>query len=233
MTVDSSYVSEQLQQLTAQVQAKQAMGPTEVKQQKTNELYNDMLRAQANALDAPAAKAEAEKAYYMSLGTYSSKLKEDAAAAKEELAVNFRNRMKEITTKLDTLKAVSISANNFSNMYLSELNKLIDALNETRLAESSATLNNRKTYYLNQQNGSILAWNDRANLMFATLAIIQLKHMIQTKSYAAREVIVLVSIVASVLVSKGIYYLLQKLFRTTTNVYTTFDTEGDWTGFKI
>jgi hypothetical protein len=234
MTVDASYVSEQLQQLTEQVQAKQSMGPNEVKQQKTNDLYNDMLRAQANALDAPAAKAEAEKAYYMSKGTYDSKLKRDAVAAKEEFALNFRTRMKEIDTKLDSLKAVSISANNFSNMYLSELNKLIDALNKTRLAESSTTLNNRKTYYLNQQNGSVIAWTDSANLMFVTLAIIQIKHMIQAKSYAAWEILILVSIVASVLLSKGIYYLLQKLFRTTTNVYTTFpEPDGDWAGFKI
>ena len=234
MTVDASYVSEQLQQLTEQVQAKQSMGPTEVKQQKINDLYNEMLRAQENALDAPAAKAEAEKAYYMSLGTYPSKMKEDAAAAKEELALNFRKRMKEITTKLDTLKAVSISANNFSKLYLSELNKLIDALNETRLAESSTTLNNRKTYYLNQQNGTVIAWSDAANLMFVTLAIIQIKHMIETTSYATREIIIVVSIAASFLLSKGVYYLLQKLFRTTSNMYTTFpEPDGDWAGFKI
>jgi hypothetical protein len=70
--------------------------------------------------------------------------------------------------------------------------------------------------------------------MFVTLALVQIKNMVQTKSYATRDIVILVSIVASVLFAKGIYYLLQKAFRTTTNVYTTFpDTEGDWAGFKL
>lgn len=234
MTVDSSYVSEQLQQLTAQVQDQQSKGPNEMKEQKTTDLYYAMLRAQNNAADAPAAKDEAEKAYYSAIGIYSSKLEKDAAKAKEELASNFNTRMKAIDAKLDTLEAVSVSANNFSDVYLSELNKLIDVLNKTRIAESTTTLNNRKTYYLNQQNSSVIAWSDSANLMFVTLAIIQIKHMVQTKSYEARQIIILVSIVATLLLSKGIYYLLQQLFRTKTNIYTTFpDTEGDWAGFKI
>jgi len=234
MTVDASYVSDQLQQLTAQVQAKQSVGPTEANQQKTMDLYYEMLRAQGNAADAPAAKAEAERAYYMSLGTYPSKLKEEAAAAKEEFVANFRTRMKELGAKLDSLKAVSISASNYSKLYLAELNSLIDALNNSRLAQSTVSLNNRKTYYLNQQSSSVLAWSDCANLMFVTLAIVQVKHMVETKSRETREVVLLVSILASMMVAKGVYYLLQRLFKTTTNVYTTFpDTEGDWAGFKI
>jgi hypothetical protein len=234
MTVDSSYVSEQLQQLTSQVQANQSMGPDEMNEQKNTNLYYAMLRARNNAADAPAAKDKAEKAYYLSIGIYSSKLEKDAAKAKEELASKFNTRMEAIDAKLDTLEAVSISANNYSQVYLSELNKLIDALNKTRIAESTTTLNNRKTYYLNQQNGAVIAWSDTANIMFVTLALVQIKHMVQTKSYGTKEIVILVSIVASVLFAKGIYYLLQQLFRTTVNVYTTFpDQEGDWAGFKI
>jgi hypothetical protein len=233
MAVDSSYVSEQLQQLTERIQANQSMGPDEKKDQKITNLYYAMRRAQSNAADAPAAKTDAEKEYYLSIGIYSSKLEKDAAAAREELISDFNARMKAIDAKLDTLEAVSISANNYSQVYLTELNKLIDALNTTRIAESTTTLNNRKTYYLNQQNGEVIAWSDAANLMFVTLAIIQIKHMFETKSYASRDIIILVSILASVLLSKGIYYLLQKLFRSTVNVYTTFEPDEDWSGFKI
>lgn len=222
----SDYISSQLEQLSAKVAAQQAMGPNDAKSQNVKRLYSELVAARAAA--SPDNVSEAERNYYTEVEgvngpMYARKLANKAALEEQKIMASYTARMASIREKLDTLASLTTYAASYDAMYLSKLNAVILALKNSQMADDSVRLNERKSYYMDQELQTITSWSIVADCLVVAVAATHLRNIVVFRQFKDPvKWLILGGILCVLGVTPALMYL-SSIFSPPTNVYTEFD----------
>jgi len=153
--------------------------PSELKKDKLTELYDKLLAAREKYASAPLSLETAEKDYYTlkdGASGYASrqfnKYKQDAKDLKKE---KIEEHDKNINSALESLayyNSQRIYTTNVNIVKLTLLEEIINKLKQIQTESANKTTNNRKTFYLSQEQEYLTLWIQFLNYCMIAFAIV-------------------------------------------------------------
>ena len=147
--------------------------------EKLKELNNKLLQARSKYQDAPLQIEGAEKEYYTfkdgPIGYEKRKLekyKVEAETLKKEMLAEHQENIKKIFKSLSFYNSQRTYSTNINTVKLTLLKDIMKKLKEMKKEYSEKTTNNRKTYYVLQEQESVTFWLQFLNYCIISFIIV-------------------------------------------------------------
>ena len=177
-------VTDAIQAQTDANAAEQAKGPAEIQADKTMKLYYDYLTAKDNMDSAPQAYTDALTAFLLSrdgADGVASAYDSQAAAMKASYQADFDALVADATTAANLYKSVSTYALNAQTMLVDQLTSYSGDLTDASLLAAEKNTAERKSYYLNEVNGTTETWDGYLTVYITALGFVYAKHFLYDK----------------------------------------------------
>jgi len=180
-------LTQQINNIAKQNQSNMTKTPTELREEKLKELNSKLLQARSNYESGPFEIENAEKNYYtLKDGPVGyekrkfDKYKLEAEKLRKEMLVNHQEDIKNAFNSLSYYNSQRSYMSNINTVKLTLLKNIMNKLDNIKKEQASKSTNNRKTYYVLQEQESVIFW-----LQFLNYCI--LSFMIVFIIYSVRE----------------------------------------------
>ena len=208
--------------------------PSEIRAETLKKLYDDLLAARTIKETAPDTLNAAEKKYYtLKDGSYESRMKikytQEAIELKQQMMRKYDQIMSETMNSLSYYNSQRTYSQNINMIKLTILKDIMDKLEQLRDELANKNTNNRKSYYVIQNQESVVSWLHFFNqslFAFALLIIIfSVREHDINKGMVAGTIVFLLFIIYGL---ETWVKLIQKI-PTSFNIYTSwaYDNEPD------
>lgn len=175
-------IQEKLDSIQEQRESLLTLTPSQHKSKKLTKLYQDVINARSTEQDAPFSVKIAEKNYYVArdgedgyILQMKKKYTNEARTLRQEMLAKHTNQMNEITKSLQYYDSVRSYLKNISEVQASILLTIKQSLDKIRT--SPIDTNNRKSYYMEQEQKNILTWILVCNCFIFSYAVMMvMKH---------------------------------------------------------
>lgn len=219
--------------------------PSELREEKLKELYDKLLAAREKYASAPLSVENAEKEYYTfkdgSSGYMTRQLDKSKQEAKELKKEKLDEHNKNINFALESLayyNSQRIYTTNVNIVKLTLLKEILDKLKEIQKESASKSTNNRKTFYLLQEQEYLTLWIQFLNHCMIAFAIVYFIFCFKENRFSSFTFIFITVLFLIVFfLEKGIQ--LVRSIPLSFNVYTAWGAEEEqsnvlfWTIFSI
>ena len=156
-------IQAKLDSIQEQKEALLNLTPAQHKSKNLTKLYQDVVNARTTEKDAPFSVKEAEKQYYVARDGpdgYVTQMKKafssEARTVRQDMLSEHMKQMTQINKSLNYYESVRSYLKNIAEVQESVLLEIKDSLDKIRM--SQVDTNNRKSYYMEQEQKNILTW---------------------------------------------------------------------------
>ena len=234
-------LNKQLNSIVNQNKSELSKTPTERREEKLKELNSKLLQARSKYEDAPFEIENAEKQYYTlkdgAVGYEKRKFekyKVEAEKLREELLLTHQEDIKNVFNSLSYYNSQRSYSSNINTVKLTLLKDIMTKLKIFKKEHADKTTNNRKSYYILQEQETVIFWLEFFNYCIISFILVFILYSVREDHVDMYTY--LFTFIGSIL----IFYLepLIKLIQSiplSFNVYTAWgeDTEKPTTTFYI
>lgn len=216
-------IQAKLDSIQEQKQSLLKLTPTQHKSKNLSKLYAEVVDARETQQNAPFRVKAAEKRYYMvrdGKDGYAKHMTEqytkEARTVRQTMLSNHLAQLSDMNKSLTYYDSVRVYLKNISEVQLTSLHKIKELLNKIRMSEVNT--NNRKSYYMEQEQKNISTWIIVCNcFIFSYTMLLLYKYKDQLKQPLVVGVIVF--LLSMVFLLSYVVDLIVKI-PTAINVYT-------------
>ena len=153
--------------------------PSQLREEKINELYTKLLEARSNYAKAPDDLIKAEKEYYTLKDgedsytiSQQNKFKEEADELKRDMKIKYDEDIAKAFEALAYYDSQRTYSKNVNSVQLTVLNKILAKLKKIQEETISKDTNNRKTFYMAQQQEWLTMWIQLINYGLISFTIV-------------------------------------------------------------
>lgn len=211
--------------------------PTQIREDKLKELYDKLLEAREKYASAPLSIETAEKEYYTfkdgSSGYTSRQMKKYTAEANDLKQEKIEEHNKNINAALESLayyNSQRIYTTNINIVKLTLLEEIINKLKKIQEESASKSTNNRKTFYLLQEQEYLTLWIQFLNQCMIAFAIVYVIFCLKENRFTPYTFIFATVLLLLVFFLEWGIQLVRSI-PLSFNVYTAWGAEEDQTTF--
>ena len=222
-----------INELLKQRQIKLNKTPSEIRADKSKELYAKLLDARSNYESAPLRLKDAEKQYYSfkdGTASYNSMQKdkfiEEAKTLKETMTEDHEKDINDAFQALSYYESQRTYIKNINSVKLVTLESIMDKLKKIKTANTASTSNNRKTFYVLEEQQYTSIWLKILNFAIIAFGIVFCIYSVLEQNISAYTFISVAGIVGVVFYLEWIIHAIRSI-PLSLNVYTSWGEESD------
>jgi hypothetical protein len=211
--------------------------PSQIREEKLQELYSKLLQAQTQYTNAPVNVKNAEKDYYTlkdgESGYNHRKLQEyktEAHDLKKEMIKSHNQDIRKAFESLAYYESQRVYRKNINYVKLAVLEKIIAKLKVIQQGTSAMDTNNRKTFYMAQEQEWLTMCIQLINIALISFTLVFIIYSVREHNVTRFTYIFIILLIFIIFYLEGIVKWVSTI-PTSINVYTAWGEEADQSNF--
>ena len=211
--------------------------PSQIREEKLQELYTKLLHAQTQYNNAPINVKNAEKNYYTlkdgESGYNNRKLQEyktEADNLKKDMTKSHNQNIRKAFEALAYYESQRVYRKNINYVKLAVLEKIIAKLKEIQRGTSAMDTNNRKTFYIAQEQEWLTMCIQLINIGLLSFTFVFIIYSVRERNVTAFTYIFIILLIFIIFYLEGIVKWISTI-PTSINVYTAWGEDADQSTF--